>query len=347
VSVTSLSIQATRTKTGYQYTVTVNIHESAGVAVTVSSVDLTFSANGTTVGTTHFDSPYSTKVPASGSASSKSLVTTDDVQGHAFATRVDTLVTFTDDNQHGGTATETDTVPALPDPPAITSFSATPSNITNGQATNLQWVVASVSSVQIDNGIGTVAASGQRLVNPSSTTTYTLTANNDGGSATGAVTVTVSAQPVPNPPIITSFSVSRSNITIGDSVTLQWCVTNATSVSINNGVGSVVACGQATVVPPGNTNYTLTASNAGGSTNQSVGVATTIPSGICAANTAPAGATAMCKDGTYSQSQNRSGTCSSHGGVSCWICPGALCSGLPVPLADTTRACPTAYASKH
>lgn len=36
-------------------------------------------------------------------------------------------------------------------------------------------------------------------------------------------------------------------------------------------------------------------------------------------------ATAVCKDGTYSCSQNRNGTCSFHDGVSCWICPGVLC----------------------
>jgi len=34
---------------------------------------------------------------------------------------------------------------------------------------------------------------------------------------------------------------------------------------------------------------------------------------------APAGATAQCKDGTWSFSQNRSGTCSGHGGVSQWL----------------------------
>jgi hypothetical protein len=38
--------------------------------------------------------------------------------------------------------------------------------------------------------------------------------------------------------------------------------------------------------------------------------------------------TAQCKDGTWSCSQNRSGTCSSHGGVSCWVCPGTLCEGI-------------------
>lgn len=34
---------------------------------------------------------------------------------------------------------------------------------------------------------------------------------------------------------------------------------------------------------------------------------------------APSNATALCKDGTYSMSQHRSGTCSRHGGVSQWL----------------------------
>jgi len=33
----------------------------------------------------------------------------------------------------------------------------------------------------------------------------------------------------------------------------------------------------------------------------------------------PAGATAKCRDGTYSFSQHRSGTCSHHGGVAQWL----------------------------
>lgn len=38
-----------------------------------------------------------------------------------------------------------------------------------------------------------------------------------------------------------------------------------------------------------------------------------------AASSAPAGATAKCGDGTYSFSQSRRGTCSSHGGVAVWL----------------------------
>ena len=36
-------------------------------------------------------------------------------------------------------------------------------------------------------------------------------------------------------------------------------------------------------------------------------------------NSVPAGATALCRDGTYSFSRNRRGTCSHHGGVSKWL----------------------------
>ena len=35
--------------------------------------------------------------------------------------------------------------------------------------------------------------------------------------------------------------------------------------------------------------------------------------------TAPAGATALCRDGTYSFSRSRRGTCSHHGGVARWL----------------------------
>ena len=61
MTVTSASITASRTKTGYQYSDVVTVRESGGVGVAISAIDLTFSANGTPLGTTHFDNPFGSK----------------------------------------------------------------------------------------------------------------------------------------------------------------------------------------------------------------------------------------------------------------------------------------------
>lgn len=43
------------------------------------------------------------------------------------------------------------------------------------------------------------------------------------------------------------------------------------------------------------------------------------PATTTTASSPPSGATAQCRDGTYSFSQTRSGTCSHHGGVAKWL----------------------------
>ena len=50
---------------------------------------------------------------------------------------------------------------------------------------------------------------------------------------------------------------------------------------------------------------------------------------------APPGATAQCKDGTYSFSQTRSGTCSHHGGVAQWLTPSTT-TGATTTVTTTT-----------
>lgn len=45
----------------------------------------------------------------------------------------------------------------------------------------------------------------------------------------------------------------------------------------------------------------------------------TVHSPAYSSNGVPAGATAQCRDTTYSFSQHRSGTCSGHGGVATWL----------------------------
>jgi hypothetical protein len=53
-----------------------------------------------------------------------------------------------------------------------------------------------------------------------------------------------------------------------------------------------------------------------------VAVATVLGSGPGALASPPPGATALCRDGTYSFSRHRSGTCSHHGGVAKWLTGG-------------------------
>ncbi len=60
---------------------------------------------------------------------------------------------------------------------SIVSFDVEPSIITEGEYANLSWSVISASSVNIDNGIGNVALTGHRLIQPTHNTTYTLTAS--------------------------------------------------------------------------------------------------------------------------------------------------------------------------
>ncbi|NDB62112.1 hypothetical protein EB001_27295, partial [bacterium] len=71
-----------------------------------------------------------------------------------------------------------------------------------------------------------------------------------------------------------SFTASPTSINSGSSSTLSWNISNATSVSISPGVGSVATNGSTTVSPTSTTTYTLSASGSGGSlsSNQTVTV---------------------------------------------------------------------------
>ncbi len=66
-------------------------------------------------------------------------------------------------------------------------------------------------------------------------------------------------------PVVESFDASPGSIASGDSSTLSWSVSNATAVSIDQGVGNVALSGTRVVSPSATTTYTLTASNDAGS----------------------------------------------------------------------------------
>ncbi len=85
--------------------------------------------------------------------------------------------------------------------PTITQFSAEPTSIQRGQSSTLRWQVSGdVSSVSINQGVGTVQNTGSRSVSPSDSVTYVLSANGPGGVTTASATVTVSSPPPPPPP---------------------------------------------------------------------------------------------------------------------------------------------------
>jgi peptidoglycan-associated lipoprotein len=90
--------------------------------------------------------------------------------------------------------------PAPPKAPMISQFTAEPSSIERGQSSTLRWSVSNATDISIDNGIGTVDATGSRQVFPNNSTTYALTAKGPGGSASETATVNVTVPPPPPPP---------------------------------------------------------------------------------------------------------------------------------------------------
>ena len=99
--------------------------------------------------------------------------------------------------------------PAPPRAPTVAQFSAEPTSIQRGQSSTLRWeVTGNVTSVSIDQTIGTVQNTGNRRVFPADSTTYTLTATGPGGSTTASATVSVTNPPPPPPPTVPTPTVS-------------------------------------------------------------------------------------------------------------------------------------------
>jgi len=176
--------------------------------------------------------------------------------------------------------TSTDTTTEA-EAPTIVAFSASPTEITEGESATLIWNVTEATSIQIDQNVGTgLAAAGTMSVSPTSSTTYTLTASSSAGSATQYVTVTVTeaeesttTTPPELPPHIAFLDISPNLIHKPPgpgpySATMRWEVQNATSVTINGTSG--LHSGSRTLSPSlGTHTYTLKATNANGTVTKS------------------------------------------------------------------------------
>lgn len=185
---------------------------------------------------------------------------------------VDTTVYTLTATNAGGTTSSATTVTVRAPAPAIASFGANPASIGAGASSTLSWTVSNAASLSIDHGVGPVAGASV-VVAPAVTTTYTLTASGAGGTASASATVTVIPAPV-----ISSFTATPPSIAVGTSSTLSWTVSDATSLSIDRGVGSVTGLASVGVSPSVDTTYTLTATGIGGSATRSTTVTVHPPS---------------------------------------------------------------------
>jgi hypothetical protein len=104
----------------------------------------------------------------------------------------DVELVVTDDSGMSTYDTVTITVVEVPVPaPVIDSFIASPSSITAGQPVTLNWNTTYATEVAIDGVSASLTPDGSTVVTPTETTTYTLTATGNSGTAISGITVTV------------------------------------------------------------------------------------------------------------------------------------------------------------
>jgi len=183
----------------------------------------------------------------------------------------------------GGAGTSQSSPEAKSDQPAkpTITFTATPLSINQGSSATLAWTSSNATSVSIDNGIGNVGLSDSRQITPAVNTTYIATATGPGGSASASVAITV----VPRPTI--TVAVDPSTVRAGQTATITWNSSNATSVTFDNGIGSVAASGSRTVTPSNTTSYTATAVGPAGTMTAGTTVTVVFPPTIALSATPP------------------------------------------------------------
>lgn len=182
--------------------------------------------------------------------------------------------------------------------PEITSFTADPATIVEGNSTTLTWRTRDAES-------GTITGDGQEItinaadlaggsvqVTPLSSTTYTLSITNLLGTATETANVTVQGKP----PEVSAFTTSAMTVTRGESVTLGWRLTGADTLTIRDDAGaSLDLTGKSltedtieVAINRPQVTFTLEARNAAGPTLRTVTVTSIETLGITSFTATPA-----------------------------------------------------------
>lgn len=147
--------------------------------------------------------------------------------------------------------------------PPTCNFSANPATISPGDSFDFNLLsFTDTTTADINNGVGSVTPTSGTTFNiatgPGATTTYTMTVDGPGGTNTCQTSVTVAPLPTCN------LSALPTSIMLGDSSILTWNTSDATSASIDNGIGLVlpIVAGNVNVSPNSPVTYTMTATGA-------------------------------------------------------------------------------------
>lgn len=150
-------------------------------------------------------------------------------------------------------------------PSPVVTLNANPSSVSYGNSSTLTWTVANATSCTASgdwSGSKSVSGGSQSTGALTATSTYNISCTGSGGTATASTTVKVSI-----PPPTVTLNAAPSKVIYGDSSTLSWSVTNATSCSAFDGwSGSKNSTGGSEIVEGlmADTSYRLVCSGLGG-----------------------------------------------------------------------------------
>jgi hypothetical protein len=170
--------------------------------------------------------------------------------------------------------TATVTVSVTRPTPRLAVCTAVPMSINQGESARIIYQTLNADTVTITPGFGSVPVSGEVVVSPDVSTTYTITATNAFGSDTCNVAISVTAGAGPR---IIRFTAGPLTVPAGGTSTLVWQVENATTITITPNVGSVGLVGTQDVVVTQPITYTITASNKFGTVSAQVSINVSSP----------------------------------------------------------------------
>ena len=155
-------------------------------------------------------------------------------------------------------------------PPKITQFYASPAEVGRGEKTLLCYGVENAKTVWLSPPRKELSAALSRCIDvePAGPTTYTLTAEGDGGSVKQDVQVTIGAAKPPGVKIrevrVTALSIKK-----GEAVSICYAVSNAASVRIEPATTPSERDPNCAIAHPARTTtYAVTATGAGGDRDQ-------------------------------------------------------------------------------